>query len=130
MKKLSLSIALLSVLAVLLFTISSCTKKSENNAPVVVIDEPTDGAITTLPDSTHVEGTATDDEELHELSVIIKNHMGDTVLAQYPMVHALPTYSFHYHFATSDTGMYHLQVTASDHDGGLTSKEVMFFVKQ
>lgn len=83
-----------------------------------------------LPDSTHIEGRASDDEELHEMSVIVKDHMGVTVFADYPTVHALPSYSFHYHFATSDTGMYHLHITAADHDGGLTSKEVMFHVMQ
>ena len=130
MKKIETIFLSVVFIAVLTVSISSCSKKNENAAPVVVIDEPTEGAMTMLPDSTHIEGTATDDEELHELSVIVKNHMGVTVFEQYPTVHALPSYSFHYHFATSDTGMYHLHITAADHDGGLTSKEVMFHVMQ
>lgn len=111
------------------FHLSAC-KEKENLPPVIVVDEPTEGAMTMLPDSTHIEGTVTDDDELHEMSVVVKNHMGDTVLAQYPTVHALKTYIFHYHFTTSDTGMYHLYVTAEDHDGGETIKEVMFHVMQ
>jgi hypothetical protein len=123
-------LTIISVVAVVfLVQLTSCREK-ENQNPVIVVDEPTDGAMTILPDSTHIEGTVTDEDALHELSLVIKNHMGDTVFAQYPTVHALKTYNFHYHFATSDTGMYHLHVTAEDHDGGEAEKEVIFHVMQ
>lgn len=130
MKKIETILLSALFITVLALSISSCSKKNENASPVIVIDSPTEGAMTMLPDSTHIEGRASDDEELHEMSVIVKDHMGVTVFADYPTVHALPSYSFHYHFATSDTGMYHLHITAADHDGGLTSKEVMFHVMQ
>lgn len=129
MKKSFFVLIFLGVSATTVIQFSSC-KKEENKAPVIVVDEPTEGAMTMLPDSTHIEGTVTDDDALHELGVVIKNHMGDTVFAEYPSVHALKTYNFHYHFATSDTGMYHLHVTAEDHEGGEATKEVMFHVMQ
>lgn len=120
--------SLLILLVALAITTNACNKK-ENKAPVISILEPAEGATFTLPDSAHIEGTASDDEDLHEMSVIIKSHMGDTVFAEYPYVHAKKSYEFHYHFATADTGMYHLHVKAADHDGNMDEKEVMFWMK-
>lgn len=125
MKKLTgvLAIALIA----LVYTLPSC-KKTENKAPVIVLDEPADGETIAITDSLHIEGTASDDDELHEMSILITSHMGDTVFAQYPTVHAMKTYTFHYHFHPADTGMFHLHVAAEDHEDGLTTKEVMFNV--
>lgn len=125
MKKLTgiLAIALLAVV----YSLPSC-KKTENKAPVIVLDEPADGESIVLTDSLHIEGTASDDDELHEMSVLVTSHMGDTVFASYPTVHALKTYTFHYHFHPADTGMFHLQIAAADHEDAVTTKEVMFTV--
>lgn len=125
MKKLTGILAI--TLFILAYTLPSC-KKNENQAPVVVIDEPADGETIALTDSVHIEGTASDDDALHEMSILITSHMGDTVFAQYPTVHALKTYTFHYHFHPADTGMFHLHVAAADHEDAVTTKEVMFTV--
>ncbi len=114
---------LVTVSAVFILTTQSC-KEKENQAPVVTVDEPTNGETISLGDSIHIEFTATDDEELHEASVIVKSHMGDTVFADYPVVHALKTYSYHEHFVPADTGMFHIHINVADHDDKTTSKEV------
>jgi hypothetical protein len=128
--KTKITITAIALLLISLATqITACNKK-ENQAPLIVIDEPANDAMIMLPDSAHIEGSVSDDNELHELSVVVKNHGGSVVFEQYPTVHALKTFNFHYHFVTSDTGMYHLHVTAEDHDGGVSTKEVMFHVMQ
>ncbi|MFN8287930.1 MAG: DUF4625 domain-containing protein [Chitinophagales bacterium] len=128
MKK-GLFFTLLMVSAGFLFTIQAC-KDKENQAPVITLAEPADGEMVMLGDSVHIEFTATDDEELHEASVIIKSHMGDTVYAEYPMVHGLKTYDYHEHYHPVDTGMFHINIAVSDHDDKTTTKEVMFHVMQ
>lgn len=119
-----LSLALIATIA---FTISSCAKK--NAAPVINIQEPLDNEMVTLPDSFHVEGVITDDENLHEASIVIINSgAGDTALQDYPYVHDLKTYNFHYHFHTSIVGIYKLHVAAEDHKGLKTEKIVTITV--
>ncbi|HLP50411.1 MAG TPA: DUF4625 domain-containing protein [Chitinophagales bacterium] len=104
------------LIAALAFTISGCSKK-ENMAPVIDIEEPTNNRMISLGDSIHIEGVVTDDESLHEMSVIVTNTANVKVLEEYPTVHELSTYSFHYHFHPMATGTYTLTVTAEDHDG-------------
>lgn len=97
--------------------LSSCGDKS-NNAPVVTLTDPENNSTVSLSDSVHIEGKMTDDESLHEASIIIKNTgTGDTVFTQYPTVHDLKTYTFHYHFRPVVVGAYKLSVTTEDHDG-------------
>ncbi len=106
----------LAIVSALAITISSCNSKKENGAPVITIEEPEDGLTIPLTDSAHIEGVVTDDESLHELSIVVVKSTGDTVLEAYPNVHDLKTYSFHYHFHPSTVGNYTLHVTAEDHD--------------
>ena len=127
MKKIQIVFLGLTVLSALAITISSCGAK-ENQAPVIDIEEPADNATVTLPDSLHIEFTATDDESLHEMSVLIIQSTGDTVFRQYPMVHDLKTYTFHAHFPPASTGSYTLQVTAEDHDSESSSASRSFTV--
>ena len=109
-----------TVMATIAFTISSCGKK-ENQAPVITINEPADNETVTIPDSMHLEGLVTDDNSLHELSVLIIKSTGDTALQEYPYVHDLKSYIFHYHFHPSSVGTYTLKVTAEDHDAKSTT---------
>lgn len=114
--KIKIAYLAFTFIAILAFTISSCGSKKENAAPVITIEEPEDGVTIPLTDSAHIEGVVTDDESLHELSIVVVKSTGDTVLEAYPNVHDLKTYSFHYHFHPSTVGNYTLHVTAEDHD--------------
>jgi hypothetical protein len=107
------ALILISAIAV---SVSSCSSKKQNRAPVITVEEPDDNAMIALTDSIHIEGTVTDDEGLHEMSVLILKSTGDTAAREYPYVHDLKTYPFHYHFHPSATGTYTLQITAEDHD--------------
>ncbi len=128
MKKIQIVFLGLTVVSTLAITISSCGAK-ENQAPVIDIEEPADNtAVVTMPDSLHIEFTATDDESLHEMSVLIIKSTGDTAFQQYPMVHDLKTYTFHSHFPPTSAGSYTLQVTAEDHDSESSSATRTFTV--
>lgn len=117
------------ILAASLFAVSlTACKKDKSTAPLIVISEPDNGASIALSDSLHIEGTLSDDESLHEASVIIKSMAGDTVFSAYPYVHDLKTYNFHYHFHPMNAGMYHLHVNVEDHDENLTTAERSFTV--
>ncbi|MCS6933575.1 MAG: DUF4625 domain-containing protein [Chitinophagales bacterium] len=96
----------------------SCQKKSE--APSVTITSPANNATIYLGDSLHIEGKLSDDESLHEAAIRVMAPSGDTVMAEYPSVHDLKTYTFHYHYKPLVTGVFLLQVVAEDHDGNRT----------
>lgn len=98
----------------MVFIVSSCSKK-ENQAPVVSITEPSDNQMFSIPDSVIITGTVTDDESLHEMSLVIVKATGDTIAKVFPYVHELKTYNFNYEFRPSDAGTYSIQVTAEDH---------------
>lgn len=127
MKKVSLFF-LLAIAAGFIFVVQSC--KKENQAPVLTLDEPADGESIAITDSLHIEGEATDDKELHEMSILILSHMGDTVYSEYPAVHGLGSYTFHRHYHPTDTGMFHLHIMVSDHDDATAEKQLMFTVTQ
>ena len=126
MKQIKTILMSLTLITTIAFAISSCAKK--NAAPVVNIEEPTDNEMVALTDSAHIEGTLTDDEELHEASVLVIKSTGDTALQDYPYVHDLKTYSFHYHFHPVTTGTYTLKVTAIDHAENSTTATRTFTV--
>lgn len=117
----------LIVFASLVFAVSSCNKK-ENLPPVISLDEPTAGDTVTIPDEIHMEGDFSDDEALHEASIVLLTWAGDTAYQVYPIVHDLKTSHFHYHFDPTLTGNYTLKVTAIDHDDAQTEKIVNFTV--
>ena len=113
MKKKQIIFLSLTLIATVACTISSCAKK--NAAPVIDIEEPLNNDSTSVGDSLHIEGKITDDESLHEAGIVIIKSTGDTAFQDYPYVHDLKTYNFHYHFHLSTAGTYTLRVTAEDH---------------
>lgn len=118
----------IAVTAGVSFAVSSCSKKSENASPVITLVEPADGESIAVTDSLHIEGNFSDDEGLHEASILVVKSTGDTAFQQYPYVHDLKTYSFHYHFKPSSAGSYTLKVVAEDHDEMRSEKNVSFTV--
>lgn len=118
------TVAIAATVISLVFIMASCSKKSENQAPVISIIEPTTGDSTALSDSVHIEITMTDDESLHEAAILVLGSAGDTAFQQYPTVHALKTYTFHQHFHATAAGSYQLKVVATDHDMKSAEKTV------
>lgn len=127
--KIKITYLAFTFIAILVFTISSCGSKKENAAPVIIIEEPEANDTIIVSDSLHVEGKATDDEGLHELSVLVISSTNDTAFRQDPNVHDLKTYTFHYHFKPSTVGIYTLQVTAADHEEKFSTATSNFVVK-
>ena len=121
---------LFNIIAVTLVigSFSSCKKEHEHSAPIIVLESPINNQTFILGDTVHIEGTATDENELHEMSIFIKNHTGDTLFSDYPYVHAMNSHNFHYHYLPTDTGMFHIHITASDHDNQLSHLERVFHV--
>lgn len=119
-KTISTLFSLFMVIAIT-FGIASCSKEKTNEAPTITLDEPADNSTITLGNEIHVEGTATDDNELHEMAIWI-TYMGDTVANSYPTVHAQKSYDFHTHYEPVAAGTYTVNVVAADHDG-LTTTE-------
>jgi hypothetical protein len=128
-----------NTLSVLLLTsafgiiaISSCKKETDSEKPVISIEEPmaNDTISLTESDSIHVEFTASDNEELHEVNVSVTNASGQSVFSSNEDVDK-PVYSYHEHFVPSGiTGItqFTLRVDASDHSGNEESKTLTFFV--
>lgn len=118
----------LFIITGLTLIISSCSKKTEKSAPVIKLDEPADGETVAITDSLHIEGNFSDDEGLHEASILVIKSTGDTAFQQYPYVHDLKSYSFHYHFRPSSAGTYNLNIIVEDHDELRSEKNVSFTV--
>lgn len=109
-------------------TFQSC-KKEENSPPVITISTPASGALIGLADSIRISGTASDDKELHEMSITLTEMAPDTIVfSQYPYVHEKESFNFSAAYKPKAAGSYLLEVTAEDHDGGQSSKEVIFNV--
>jgi hypothetical protein len=109
-------------------TFQSC-KKEENSPPVINITSPASGALIGLSDSVRITGTASDDKELHEMSITLTEMAPDTVVfTAYPYVHEKESFNFSAVYKPKAAGSYLLEVTAEDHDGGQSSKQVLFNV--
>lgn len=121
MKKKTTSLLALSVVVAIAFTIASCSKEKTNAAPTITLEEPENNSTVALGGEIHIEGTAADDEELHEMAIWV-TYMGDTVDHEYPTVHALKTYDFHRHYEATAAGTYTVNVVVADHEG-LTATE-------
>ena len=115
MKKTITTLLALAVLIAMAVTFNSCKKDEPNQAPTITLEEPEDNSTVTLGNEIHVEGTAADDNELHEMAIWI-TYMGDTVDTEYPTVHGLKTYDFHKHYEPVAAGTYTVSVVVADHE--------------
>lgn len=113
-----------------LLFIASCHKhEEENNAPVLTIENPIEGA--SLSGEIHIHGKVTD-ESLHEMEIkVTKDADASTLLTATPSVHDKTEYSFDEHFtpAVSEETAVTLTVTVWDHSDNVTTKTVKFKVK-
>jgi hypothetical protein len=113
----------------------SCKKEEAEDKikPAISIAEPAlnDTISIASEDSIHIEFSASDNDELHEVKVDITDEGGTNVFSRSADVDA-KTYSFHEHFhpaAITGISMFTLKVEASDHHSNSESKTLTFYLK-
>jgi len=114
-----------ALLCLIVIAVQSCKKKNE--APVVTIEEPMVGDTIVSGGELHFQGTASDDNELHEGKLEVLRAADDSVLLSATLtVHALKSYAYHEHFdiLTTTPMAAKARATFSDHDEVTTVKEV------
>ncbi len=116
-------------------SVSSCKKNEvkDKEKPVITLNEPlmNDTISLAVEDSIHIQFSASDNDELHEVAVNITNSAGTNVYTNSADVDA-KTYSFHQHFhPTGITSVtpFTLKIDASDHNSNAESKTLTFYVK-
>lgn len=121
------TISVIAISAAAIFFIQSCDKKKDNQPPVITLTSPTEGTVVANGDELHINGTATDDDQLHEGRFQILPTDGSAALLDTSFsVHGLKEYHFHehYHLHVTTTTNAVFKVTFIDHDEALTTKEV------
>jgi hypothetical protein len=111
---------------------AACKKDNDTQKPVIAIEEPMANDTISLAstDSIHIEFTASDNEELHEVSVSVRNSAGTSFLSSTEDVDKA-VYAYHEHFLPSGiTGptSFTLTIDASDHSENTESTTVSFIV--
>lgn len=120
-----------SILALFLF---SCKKdKEDKEKPYIGIVEPTQGDTQSLSKDpeVHIEFTASDNDEIHEVSVNLTNSADSLIYINSKDVDNT-VYSFHEHIVP--TGIKSLtkltlKIEASDHHSNTASKTLQFYIK-
>ena len=118
---------------VLMISFSSCKKTGESKiAPEVTILAPMMGQVFQAGDTIYFQGTASDNEDLHEGKLeIIKTADNSALASKNEYVHATKSYTFDGRFSvpvTSETNAI-ARATYEDHDGNQTVKEVAITLK-
>lgn len=114
---------------ILLFVVGCKDPKKENQAPSVSITSPVNGQSVLATDSFTFSGTASDDEDLHTGKLEILLASNDSLLARQNLsVHAKVSYDFNQKFKLSFPSSTDVKARAKfeDHDGAVTTKDVLF----
>lgn len=126
MKNILVSHSLIFLFTCLFF---SCTKRTGPNEPVITITFPTDTTTINAGDTIEIKGTLSDNIDLHEFYLTIKNNNTDALVAyDNPYVHGGKTYPFNYFWITGDSAIYTLSLKVLDHENHSTTKEVLLHV--
>lgn len=130
-KKYFLAVATATILTA---SIYSCKKDTpDTEKPVITLSEPmmNDTLSLSVEDSVHIEFSAIDNIELHDVAVNITNIGGTNVYTTTDDVDA-KTFSYHKHFVPSGITTvtpFTLKIDASDHSGNATNQSLTFYVK-
>ena len=126
MKNFLYSVLLISIFSCLVF---SCTKYTGPDEPVITLTTPTDTTNIYAGDTIQIKGTVSDNKDLHEFYLTIKNNGNDSVMAyENPYVHGAKTHNFDYFWITGDSAIYTLTIKVLDHESHSTTKEVLLHV--
>lgn len=111
------------------FILFSCTKYTGPEEPVITLVIPSDTTTINAGDTIEIKGTVSDNKDLHEFYLTIKNNNNDSVVAnENPYVHGAKTHNFDYWWITRDSAIYTLSVKVLDHENHSTTKEVLLHV--
>jgi len=121
----------LALMALLAFNFNACKKDDDTEKPTLAIIEPLAGDTLYLSQDPeiHVEFTAADNEELHEVVVELKDAEGNSFLSNTEDVDQ-KTFSFHEHVMPDIAAgiEFTLRIEANDHSGNSTEQELRFYV--
>ena len=117
-----------------LITLIGCHKShdvdtTDTVAPVLTLTTPTDNVVITNGQNVTITGKATDDKNMHEMSIKITNDANSAVLYQEaPIVHDKTSFDINSTWKTSITAATNatLTVSVSDHNSHTTTKTVKF----
>lgn len=114
-------------LSILAIAVSACHSHEEGNeAPTITIASPTGGQIFKSGATINITGTASDDVDLHEGTITIKNATTE-LFKQTPDVHSKKTFEINYNYvAPTVTVNTTLDIIFSfyDHDENHTEKTI------
>jgi len=112
--------------ASLLFSCKDEHLHNDHEAPVISIASPVEDAVYAAGDTIRVQGTVSDNEDLHEL--LIQLRMGGTVVySETPEVHGLQSFGIDARFPVEGSmvpGSAHVIVIASDHSENVDSVRI------
>ena len=121
----------LTLLSLLAFNFNACKKDDDTEKPTLAIFEPLAGDTLYLSQDPeiHVEFTASDNEELHEVRVELKDAEGNSFLGKTEDIDQ-KTFSFHEHVMPDIAAgiEFTLRIEANDHSGNSNEQEIKFYV--
>lgn len=106
---------------------TTTTDATDTEKPVVTITSPKADKMYMNGDTIRIQGTATENDELHEMKITLKNTTKDTLLfSETPVVHALKSYTINTMCIAKATAHSDcvLTITASDHSSNVTTVTV------
>jgi hypothetical protein len=113
------------VLAILFFSVVSCSKSGgDTQKPVVVLNTPVGNQQFTAGQVVTISGTVSDNDEIHMVHVIVTDKTHD-VQVKHLEVHAdAASYEFNETFIAAAATTYLIHVEADDHVGNTTIIEI------
>ncbi len=127
------TVSLCSILFGVLFCVASCSDSSnDTEKPKIALELPksSDTIQLSVQSQIPIVFTATDNDELHEVKVTLKNSKGDELYSNVKDVDAAEYHFQHNYVPTGITvaTQFILKIEASDHHDNETELEINFFV--
>lgn len=114
------------VFAAILFSCSE--EENDTQAPVINLSAPVDMQMYNNGDTVYIQGTVTENDDLHEMVVSVKRSADSYILFQYiPTVHGLESYQLDTFWVVSSVSamtMAEVEVIASDHHENIDTATV------
>lgn len=110
---------------------NSCTKK-DTIRPIISIVHPIASDVFSSKSNINLEINMSDNEDMHECTVSVKDSIGNVVFSDAPIVHELPSLNYKQSFKLDSLTYektYTLLVTVSDHHDNIGTNSVSFKVK-
>ena len=126
MKNFLRALLLISIFSTVIF---SCTKNTGPAEPIILLAAPTDTTTFHADSVVFIQGSVSDNKDLHEIYFSIKKNATDSIYDyRNPYVHGGKVYPFVFNSVPLDSGIYTLSIKVLDHDGHATQKELLLNV--